>query len=64
MGLDVRLPIGLLFALVGGLLAGYGAFGPRTDGPNINLWWGLVLLAFAALMLWLSWRSRGRARVP
>jgi HAMP domain-containing protein len=25
---------------------------------NINLWWGLVLLAFGALMLVFAWRRR------
>jgi len=27
MGLDVRLPVGLMFAIMGALLAGYGLFG-------------------------------------
>lgn len=58
MGLDIRLPIGMMFSLIGLLL---GANGLLTSSNaalyrcslniNINLWWGLVLLAFGLLML-------------
>lgn len=61
MGLDVRLPIGLMFAIVGLLLVGYGLLA-GADGAGMNVSWGLVLLAFAALMLWLSLRRRPLAR--
>jgi hypothetical protein len=59
--LDIRLPIGLLFATLGGLLTAYGAIGDRVIyqrslGINVNLWWGLVMLAFGALMIWLGRR--------
>jgi hypothetical protein len=61
MGLDVRLPIGLMFAIVGLLLVGYGLLG-GADGAGMNVSWGLVLLLFAALMLWLSLRRRPLAQ--
>ena len=56
MGLDIRLPIGLMFTILGLLLAGYGLFGDkavyqRSLGININLWWGLVMLIFGIVML-------------
>ena len=54
MGLDLRLPIGLMFGIIGLLLVVIGAVtGPdkKALDININLWWGLVLLAFAAFML-------------
>ncbi|MEI6077842.1 MAG: hypothetical protein WCS94_19830 [Verrucomicrobiota bacterium] len=58
MGLDIRWPIGLMFSLIGLLLAGYGvlnrAASLSTAGGseiNINLIWGAVLLVFGALML-------------
>lgn len=58
MGLDIRLPIGMMFSLLGSLLALYGlATGSDTDlyarslGLNINLGWGLVLFIFGAIML-------------
>ena len=55
MGLDIRWPIGLMFTLIGALLAGFGAV-VQSDhaislGININLVWGLILLAFGILML-------------
>jgi hypothetical protein len=45
MGLDIRLPIGLLFSVVGALLLGYGALSnkaiyQRSLDFNINLAWG------------------------
>jgi hypothetical protein len=56
--LDLRWPMGLMFALVGTLLAIYGAVTSASDmyklhslGININLWWGLALLAFGLLVL-------------
>lgn len=64
MNLDVRLPIGLMFTLFGVVLAGYGLVGDpkiyvdRSLGLNINLYWGLVLLVFGAVMLLLVARSR------
>ena len=59
--LDIRLPIGLLFATLGGLLTAYGALADRAIyqrslGINVNLWWGLVMLAFGALMIGLGRR--------
>jgi len=55
MGLDIRWPIGLMFSLIGALLAINGAV-VQSDhaislGVNINLIWGIVLLIFGVLML-------------
>jgi len=57
-GLDIRVPIGGLFTVLGLLLAGYGlatAGDPthyaRSLSVNINLWWGLIMLAFGLLLL-------------
>ncbi len=55
MGLDIRWPIGLMFTLIGVLLAVYGAV-VQSDhvislGININLIWGIALLVFGAGML-------------
>jgi hypothetical protein len=55
MGLDIRWPIGLMFTLIGVLLALNGAM-VNSDhaislGININLIWGIVLLIFGVLML-------------
>jgi hypothetical protein len=54
MGLDIRWPIGLMFTLIGALLAVYGVVKPAGSislGININLVWGVVLLVFGVLML-------------
>ncbi len=61
MGLDIRLPIGMMFSLIGALLAVYGVCtGNDADmyqgslGTNVNLWWGLALLTFGAIMLFFA----------
>jgi hypothetical protein len=56
MGLDLRIPIGLLFTVFGVLLSGFGLFSNKAIyeaslGININLNWGLVLLVFGIVML-------------
>ncbi|MBI3679643.1 MAG: hypothetical protein HY235_04540 [Acidobacteria bacterium] len=63
MGLDLRLPIGLLLAVIGLLLAGFGlASGGdiyrRSLGINVNLWWGGVLLAVGIILLISARRNR------
>jgi len=65
MGLDIRWPIGLMFSLIGAMLTGYGAMtGSDTEmykrslDINIDLYWGLVLLVFGLLMLFLAWRGK------
>lgn len=70
MGLDVRLPVGLLFSAIGLALIAYGlasdpAIYARSLDVNVNLWWGAVLLGFGASMLVLATRQprpRRRAR--
>ncbi len=62
MKLDVRLPIGAMFTLVGAIVAVYGLFSDpalyeRSLGININFWWGLVMFAFGAFMLIMAWRG-------
>ncbi len=62
MGLDIRLPIGLMFTLFGLLLVVYGfvsdkAIYQRSLGMNVNLWWGVVLLIFGVVMLALGRRA-------
>ena len=69
MSFDLRLPIGIMFSFYGVLLVLYGLFGDKAQyarslGININLVWGIVLLAFGALMLVLSRRSAGDKNGP
>jgi hypothetical protein len=61
--MDLRVPIGMLFSLLGALLAVYGmvsdpAIYQVSLGININLWWGVVMLLFGAGMLGLAWLGR------
>jgi multisubunit Na+/H+ antiporter MnhG subunit len=63
MGLDIRLPIGLLFSVLGLLLAVFGALSAkgiyqRSLGLNVNLGWGIVLLVFGIVMVLLGNRRR------
>ena len=66
MKLDLRLPIGLMFAIFGVMLTAFGllsdaAIYGRSLGINVNLWWGLVLLAFGLVMLGFALRARRTA---
>ena len=56
MNLDIRFPIGLMFTLFGAVIGIFGllsdpALYQRSLGININLWWGLVMFLFGAVML-------------
>jgi hypothetical protein len=63
MNLDLRVPMGLLFTIVGLLLTVYGAFTrgsaiyERSAGMNINLIWGVVMLIFGGTMYLLGRRA-------
>jgi len=63
MNFDLRLPIGLMFSLFGGMLTVFGLVSKpeiysRSLGINVNLWWGLFLLVFGLLMLFLALRGQ------
>ena len=65
MQLDVRVPLGLMLAIMGVLLAGYGLLGDhaiyeRSLGINVNLIWGSVLIVVAAVLLILATRKAER----
>ncbi|MGD0771100.1 MAG: hypothetical protein ABSB42_23180 [Tepidisphaeraceae bacterium] len=63
-GIDIRVPIGLMFFIVGAIITGYGAvtngddmYAAHSLGINVNLWWGLCLILFALVMLALAWNA-------
>jgi hypothetical protein len=69
MNLDLRFPIGLMFTIDGVLLTLFGlmsdqAIYARSLGIDVNLWWGLVLLAFGLVMLAFAIRASRRLRPP
>ncbi len=71
MGLDIRWPIGLMFSLVGLLMAIFG-FATKNDSEmyarsldiNVNLIWGIILLLFGAFMLIMAMRQKSPPAEP
>jgi multisubunit Na+/H+ antiporter MnhG subunit len=62
MGLDIRIPIGLMFSVFGLILTAYGVLGDQSIyskslGVNVNTMWGAVLLLFGIVMLVLGKRG-------
>jgi drug/metabolite transporter (DMT)-like permease len=64
---DIRIPIGALFSLLGVILVAYGIatrsdtqLYARSENIAINLWWGLIMVVFGALMLYFGTRTKER----
>ena len=70
MNLDLRIPMGLLFTIVGCIMTVFGFFTrdsaiyQRSSGLNINLIWGVVMLIFGVTMYTLGRRADKRPRAP
>ena len=65
MGLDIRKPLGWIFALIGVQLAVFGLVSDaslyqRSLGVNVNVAWGAAMLLAGLVFLWLSYRSSGK----
>jgi hypothetical protein len=66
MDIDIRVPIGLLFLILGSLLAVHGLVAPHAIfvrhslGLNVNLGWGVALAVFGAALLALVAATRPR----
>lgn len=64
MNLDVRLPLGLLFLILGLILAIYGVaadpqiYATHSLGQNINLRWGIIFALFGAVVLFLARKKK------
>ncbi len=63
--MDIRIPIGLLFAILGLILAAFGLFTindseiyVRSLGRNINLWTGVAMLIFGSVMLYFATKKK------
>jgi hypothetical protein len=70
-GPDIRVPIGLMFLIIGAIIAIYGLatlgdpmYAVHSLGININLWWGLIQMGFAAVMLGLAWNASNKHKNP
>jgi hypothetical protein len=64
MGLDIRIPLGLIFLITGGIISLYGLFTrsstiyERSMGINLNLGWGLVMFVFGLIMFVVGRRQK------
>jgi hypothetical protein len=65
MGLDIRIPLGLVFLIIGGIMAVFGIFThgdaalyEKSLGVNINLVWGGIMFAFGAVMFFFGRRQK------
>jgi hypothetical protein len=64
MSLDIRIPIGAMFAMLGSLLSLYGLITAndvhayeKSLWINVNLWWGAAMLVFGLVMLYFGRRG-------
>ncbi|MGD0516251.1 MAG: hypothetical protein ABSA26_01840 [Thermoguttaceae bacterium] len=69
MSLDIRIPIGSMFVIVGAILLVFGLVTFNSEeiykvsmGININLWSGVASLIFGLIMLALAWRASEREK--
>jgi hypothetical protein len=66
MNLDLRIPMGLMFTIVGAMMSIFGFFTrgssiyQHSAGVNINLIWGIVMLVFGITMFTLGRRADKR----
>jgi hypothetical protein len=57
---DLRTTIGVFFMLVGALVGGTGLladYQAPLASANVNLYCGVAMLIFGAVMAWLAWRK-------
>jgi hypothetical protein len=65
MGLDIRIPLGLIFLIIGGIMAGFGLFThgdatlyEKSLGVDLNLTWGGLMFLFGAIMFLVGRRQK------
>ena len=64
MGLDIRIPLGLIFLLIGGIMSIYGlitrnaAIYEKSMGINLNLTWGAIMFVFGLIMFLVGRRQK------
>jgi hypothetical protein len=67
--MDIRQPIGSMFSILGVILVICGFIQKAEDLKksldwNMNLYWGLVMIAFGVMMLMLARRSAAKKYAP
>lgn len=65
MPIDVRLPIGTLFLILGVILAVYGALtgafaSTPTMAGHLDFVWGSIMAIFGATLAWFGQRANAR----
>jgi hypothetical protein len=62
---DIRIPIGLMFSIIGLLISGFGLFTMsdtemyhKSLGINVNLIMGVLMLIFGLIMLYFARRKK------
>lgn len=61
MPIDVRLPIGLLFLVLGVMLLGYAlVVGTQTSAGHLDLVWGGIMAIFGAVLAFFGQRADAR----
>lgn len=65
MGLDIRIPLGLIFLIIGGIMAVFGlvthgdtTLYARSLNVDLNLTWGAVMFVFGAIMFFVGRRQK------
>ena len=64
MGLDIRIPLGLIFLIIGGIMSLYGlltrhsAIYEKSLDVNLNLSWGLIMFLFGLVMFIIGRRQK------
>jgi sulfite exporter TauE/SafE len=65
---DIRIPIGLMFSIVGVIIAGFGLFTmsnvelyKKSLGINVNIIMGIFMLVFGLIMLFFAFRKKKKA---
>ena len=65
---DIRIPIGLMFSIVGVIITGFGFFTmsnvelyKKSLGINVNIIMGIFMLVFGLIMLFFAFRKKKKA---
>jgi hypothetical protein len=65
---DIRMPIGLMFTIVGIIITIFGfitgsqtAMYQKSLGINVNIIMGLIMLIFGSIMLYFALKNKRRA---
>jgi hypothetical protein len=65
---DIRIPIGLMFSIIGVLITGFGLFTMsntemyhKSLGVNVNIIMGILMLIFGLVFLFFAFRKKKKA---